>query len=88
MTDTIDALRSDAAECVYEGFAGWSNTMSEAADEIERLRAVIDDAPHTELCRWSREWRNWQRGPQNKHDAPSDPLLCDCWKRAALRGDE
>ena len=45
--------------------------------EVARLRALIQEAPHTESCALRSE-RAWRR--HGKTDA------CSCWKREALEG--
>ena len=37
--DIVTALRRGAKECAKENIAGWGNTMTSAADEIETLKA-------------------------------------------------
>ena len=44
----IEELRRGAAECEARGVNGWGNTMADAANEIERLRAQIHK--HFEIC--------------------------------------
>ena len=39
MKNLIETLRNQAVEIAKEGHAGWGNTMSCAADEIEKLDA-------------------------------------------------
>ena len=52
--DLIHRLREQAAEIAQEGHAGWGNTMTSAAEEIERLRADIY-ALRDELSAWVAE---------------------------------
>lgn len=38
----VETLRSQALEIAREGHKGWGNTMTMAADEIERLRGEVE----------------------------------------------
>ena len=58
---------------------------NELRAEVERLRAVIADAEHTDWCEYVRAFRRWQSGPQHKHTAPSEGEFCTCFLSAALR---
>ena len=42
--DLIRRLREQAGEIASSGHAGWGNTMTDAADEIERLREAVSRA--------------------------------------------
>lgn len=33
-----------------------ADMLRAAADKVDRLRAVIENAPHTGLCQWNRDW--------------------------------
>ena len=41
MSDLVETLRFQSAEISSAGIAGWGNTMADAADEIDRLRAEL-----------------------------------------------
>ena len=43
--DIVATLRAQAVEIAIEGHAGWGNTMTAAADEIERLRQMPNARP-------------------------------------------
>ncbi len=42
MTDLVERLRIAAIEIAAENHYGWGNTCTDAADEIERLRAQVE----------------------------------------------
>lgn len=54
---------------VYRGIVGF--TENEKDGELLRLRAAIEEAPHSPYCR---------------SKLRSAPMPCDCWKRDALKG--
>ncbi|MDF2895756.1 MAG: hypothetical protein K0Q46_2542 [Rhodococcus erythropolis] len=86
MTDPVDtdALRETAqvaAEVADAGELGWraladsSDALNAAADELDRLRAVIENAPHALDCE------------SRSHDFlghEQEPGDCTCWKADAL----
>jgi len=41
MSELVETLRFQSAEISSVGIAGWGNTMADAADEINRLRAEL-----------------------------------------------
>lgn len=45
-----------------------------AANELDRLRAVIENAPHECTCQW----------PYGDDDPEAYGNYCDCWKADAL----
>jgi len=80
MTDPVDtdALRRLAQSAEH----GWDTetgpSLRAAANEVDRLRIVLTDAPHDTWCA-SHDWGN------DNH--PGDARPCDCWKAdAALDG--
>lgn len=50
MTDHVQTLRDQAIEIAAEHHAGWGNTMTWAADEIERLRGALADVADAAGC--------------------------------------
>lgn len=42
MSDLVETLREQAAEIASVEISVWGNTMSDAADEIKRLRAELE----------------------------------------------
>lgn len=43
-------LRKQSTEISQAGLAGWGNTMSDAADEIERLHSEFNKILHHDSC--------------------------------------
>lgn len=80
MTDPVDtdALRKIAAECNENNYNldnGWllgsaGDALDTAADEVDRLRAVVEDAPHDRYC-------GLERAQQGTN-------YCTCWKAGVL----
>lgn len=68
MTDPVDtdALRALSAWLYVESQFHKSQLAESAADEVDRLRAVIENAPHGSNCVW-RALRAQDR-------------YCTCWK--------
>lgn len=79
-----DALRAMAAEMDNDDWTDWSSTeahvngekVDAAADEVDRLRAVIENAPHSYDC---------ERVDRDGYQEPSDDpfVTCTCWKANA-----
>lgn len=83
MTDSIDtdALRARSLLIRDEELSGgvrwltgptWG-MLSAAADEVDRLRAVVENAPHGDGCEMA--WPAVDRKPTD---------TCTCWKADAL----
>lgn len=72
MTDPVDtdALRRDA-RVLAPGFPGIEKRLNDAADELERLRLAIENAPH----------ENTRSTPCNA--ALFECAGCTCWKAGA-----
>lgn len=82
MTDPMDtdALRGTASDLRETDWVPWQTQeearenwqrIEKAADEVERLRAVIENAPHAEEC------------PLSFAPTPGT-YSCNCWKADAL----
>ena len=82
----FDARADEFAEMRRESWL-MGVRLREARDDVERLRAAIDEADHTDGCAYTRAFREWQRGPQTKHTAPIEAELCDCFVSAIWRGE-
>lgn len=79
-TDPVDtdALRAKAREVGRKYRSALAaeiecDTLA-AADELDRLRAVIENAPHDPLCQWDRTDALAYRGRVSN---------CTCWKADA-----
>lgn len=83
MTDPVDtdALRAwavDARDIATGGGSGpnllnvCADKLTAAADEVDRLRAVIENAPHDVECNEGNVWRD------------GSFMTCTCWKAEAL----
>lgn len=74
--DEVDRLRADNEHLGGELSAVTAN-RDHTADEFQRLRSVIANAPHAENCTiefWRATWGD--RAPKNAR--------CSCWKKDAL----
>ena len=87
----FDARADEFAEMRRESWL-MGVRLREARDEVERLRAVIAEAGHTDDCAYSRAFRQFGlarlRGPQTKHTAPIEAEICDCFVSAIWRSED